>query len=878
MKIRAIELTNIRRFAGQTARIDDIGDGVTVLSEPNEFGKSTFFDALHALFFERHRGAKAAVKALQPHSGGAPEVAVEIDLPDGRFRIEKRWLSRATARILRDGRLIAQDDEAETWIEAMIGGGLAGPSGLLWVRQGILGLEPEGSSASDRNEREKALGARRDLLSSVAGEIDMMTGGRRLDSVVAQVGDALSRLATATGKPKAGGEWQRAEAEAEALRQSQVDLSDKAARLSGDLARRAEVQRDLRDLDDPQADRQRRQALDQARQAQAAATAHAEKLAEAQRALKLAAMTEENTEGQIRRLQDLSERVARAQADMAQAGEAASRHETRAEDLASADAAAAAALIRAQAESRAVAARMALAQRAQLAQAARRQADQLARSLTRAEALRATLESDRAARGLLIVTPKALAAAEEARDRHEQLNAQLAAANVSITLAYDGAARVGDASGPLPAGQHVLTRTRDFHLPGIGTMRIQPGQGAGGDQEGVTKAARHLDACLSACGARTLNEARHKLTEAQRLDQAVQGATRMLAELAPDGLDALRQAHAQASADAQDGADADAPLQDQAALDAQMAAATQAEGAARDAATQAHAAFRTASEARAVARATLASASRILEAALAEAGDMAALSSGLHDLRQQLTAHQARKAEAQAHCQALERSAPDQGMAVAQLKRMESVVAQAQERRTALREELATLNGSIGTMAEQGIEEQLDEVQGRLAAAQARAARYETEVKALIRLRTALEDARRSARETYFGPVMRELEPLLAVLHAGASVRIDDQTLLPVALTRDGQSEPLDILSGGTREQIAILTRLAFARLFARTGMAVPVILDDALVHSDDDRIEAMFTALHHVARDQQIIVLTCRQRAFAALGGDKARVRIAAT
>ena len=235
MKIRAIELTNIRRFAGQTARIDDIGDGVTVLSEPNEFGKSTFFDALHALFFERHRGAKAAVKALQPHSGGAPEVAVEIDLSDGRFRIEKRWLSRAAARILRDGRLIAQDDEAEAWIEAMIGGGLAGPSGLLWVRQGILGLEPEGSSASDRNEREKALGARRDLLSSVAGEIDMMTGGRRLDSVVAQVGDALSRLATATGKPKAGGEWQRAEAEAEALRQSQSDLSDKAARLSGDL-------------------------------------------------------------------------------------------------------------------------------------------------------------------------------------------------------------------------------------------------------------------------------------------------------------------------------------------------------------------------------------------------------------------------------------------------------------------------------------------------------------------------------------------------------------------------------------------------------------------------------------------------------------------
>jgi len=100
---------------------------------------------------------------------------------------------------------------------------------------------------------------------------------------------------------------------------------------------------------------------------------------------------------------------------------------------------------------------------------------------------------------------------------------------------------------------------------------------------------------------------------------------------------------------------------------------------------------------------------------------------------------------------------------------------------------------------------------------------------------------------------------------------------LPVSLTRDGQPEPLEILSGGTAEQIAILTRLAFARLFARSGQTVPIILDDALVHSDDDRIEAMFTALHRVARDQQILVLTCRQRAFASLGGTKAEVRITA-
>ena len=36
-----------------------------------------------------------------------------------------------------------------------------------------------------------------------------------------------------------------------------------------------------------------------------------------------------------------------------------------------------------------------------------------------------------------------------------------------------------------------------------------------------------------------------------------------------------------------------------------------------------------------------------------------------------------------------------------------------------------------------------------------------------------------------------------------------------------------------------------------------------------------MFTALHRVAQDQQIIVLTCRQRAFAPLGGERLLARV---
>ena len=71
MKLRSLSLTNVRKFAGRTATISDIGDGVTVVSEANEFGKSTFFDALHALFFLKYGAATREVKSLQPRAGGA---------------------------------------------------------------------------------------------------------------------------------------------------------------------------------------------------------------------------------------------------------------------------------------------------------------------------------------------------------------------------------------------------------------------------------------------------------------------------------------------------------------------------------------------------------------------------------------------------------------------------------------------------------------------------------------------------------------------------------------------------------------------------------------------------------------------------------------
>src|SRR3546814_17866442 len=77
----------------------------------------------------------------------------------------------------------------------------------------------------------------------------------------------------------------------------------------------------------------------------------------------------------------------------------------------------------------------------------------------------------------------------------------------------------------------------------------------------------------------------------------------------------------------------------------------------------------------------------------------------------------------------------------------------------------------------------------------------------------ALETARSDARDLYLTPVMNELRPLLGLLFDDISITFDERTLLPQTILRRGQEEDVERLSGGMRERLSVLTRLAFGRL-----------------------------------------------------------------
>ena len=151
-------------------------------------------------------------------------------------------------------------------------------------------------------------------------------------------------------------------------------------------------------------------------------------------------------------------------------------------------------------------------------------------------------------------------------------------------------------------------------------------------------------------------------------------------------------------------------------------------------------------------------------------------------------------------------------------------------------------------------------------------ARIQERIAMLQLLRNTVSGCLAEGRERYYEPVRRHLHPYLNDLFPGAELELGDG--FTITGMRRSRSESLKRLSDGTQEQIAVLVRLAMGTLLAEGVGNVPIILDDALAYCDDDRINLMFDALSRAAKHQQIIVLTCRLRSFAPLGGHTLRVQ----
>ncbi len=868
MKISALRLFNVKRFGGRGVAIEDIGDGVNVLSEANEFGKSTSFEALHALFFQPHSSVSADVRSLRPYSGGNPLVEADIATTEGRFRITKQYYGGRSARVtdLGSGRLVAQADEAENFIAGLIRGGSAGPAGLLWVRQGITGIEARRKSEEDSEKQ-----ARAGLLESVQGEVEAITGGRRMAEIARVVGEEIEKLVTKRG-PKAGGRYAAAIETRDRLAAEEQRLSAEVTSLRAALDQRATTARRLSELEQPQDRQERRAAVEKAQTALNAARSQREMLNAAEAKWQL---SRDRRDLVAQNLGTLLEALEKAQALRGRLGEAELRHVQTAEKRR--EAAAAMSKARAQAEAAEQQEQEArdLLVRLDAALKARDAAERhtaLQERLKQAEDARLALEQAEARHALVKIDPKAIDDLQVLDVEIARLRAIGDAARPSMMVAYEpGAAHSMELDGVALTDGEERRYDGEGHLsvPGIGAITLRSNRPTPDDSR-LKQAVEKRRALLAALEAADLAAVRARHEQAQQIAVEMQGLRSRLSALAPAGLAKLREEVA-----AQEPATVEA-VEITGEPEEVRAAHAQSDDnrkAARQALREAEPLQRIADEAFIAAQTDLAA----LRAELIQIEAALGPEDGRAERQQELSGQldeAVRKLEAdRAELQKLRDSAADLESVEAALRRARSVEEAAEKEAAALRETIAELNGLIRALADDAVEEKWHETREALSAANARVAAFEKEVSVLQKLSSALESARTEASDLYLKPVITELRPLLGLLFDDVAISFDDKTLLPRTILRNGQEEEVERLSGGMREQLSVLTRLAFARLLARDGRPTPVILDDALVYSDDDRIEKMFDALHRQSRDQQIIVFSCRQRAFQKLGGNILRM-----
>jgi uncharacterized protein YhaN len=75
-------------------------------------------------------------------------------------------------------------------------------------------------------------------------------------------------------------------------------------------------------------------------------------------------------------------------------------------------------------------------------------------------------------------------------------------------------------------------------------------------------------------------------------------------------------------------------------------------------------------------------------------------------------------------------------------------------------------------------------------------------------------------------------------------------------------------LSGGEREQLSLVVRLALADVLRGDG-TLPLLFDDSMVNTDAERIQIVLSLLFRAARNLQIILFTCQGTLFDKLGAD---------
>lgn len=870
MRLISLRFRHVGPFGETGIALDGLTSGLNVICETNEFGKSTVLKALETLLFKPFSSSDKQVKSLM--TGGSdhgPEGEIEFEAGGETYHLTKRFLKRKLCE-LRDGTgtLIASNREADERLAHLLSpeGHEKGPSGLLWVRQGdsMVGVSDDGQVAS-----------------RLEGELTTLVGGDRAREYLTRVEADLSENVTGTGREKSNGPLKLARDNLAAAEAALAEAKAKSDRTRDIGVKLAKVRDDMFRLE-ASFDRDKNAAeITKTRDAMTAAKAYETDLqrltAEWDRAAQIAERAVEQQAAHIEALTHFNRwttdiaALEKAQADLS----ASLASKTKAKTALRVEIEALDAQATEYSQSRHAAEQVANL-KARLV-AASRDAAHLSALDENYQAMSTRLSDlDDHLNDLPHVKRADISPLQQLDNQTRQLEAEMSSltTHLYLDLSPDGAGVLTLDGKALNSGPIELTGGQAIEIAGVGQLR--------GDDNRLQDLKRDLAEAKDAFAnrlealdvsnvieAHQISDERHDLeTERKRINTD-------MATLAPQGGNALRTDLKTARRVVEELSDT---LSD---LDlAQDHPATGEDDIRRDL-----------NIARGRLDALDAEISELRETGVATQTKLEGLRNNLAALRlperdadrmAQADEYTAKKMKAESGARlaktALEiatSNAPTHSLEFfeSRLSRLEQISIQTKARLQDLERECVALQTQRNAAFEGGdAEAQVETLAARCEVERQNLTRLERRVAAQTLLRDTLLASQAKLREAYTEPVRAELAPLLAMVLPGTEANLNE-SLGADTVSRDGRIEDIGQLSGGTREQIAILTRLAFARLLKRGGADAPVILDDALVYADDRRRDDMFDVLNHVSSGKdglQLIYLSCHQGATGRLGGHR--------
>ncbi|HXO80118.1 MAG TPA: AAA family ATPase, partial [Mycobacterium sp.] len=806
MKLHRLVLKNYRGI--EHREIDFPDHGVIVISGANEIGKSSMVEALDLLLESRDRSTKKEVKQVKPtHADVGSEVTAEISTGPYRFVYHKRFHKRCETQltVLEPRREQHSGDEAHDRVQTMLAETV---DTELWRAQRVL------QSASTDAVNLSGCDALTRALDVAAGDAAALSGTEPL--LIDRIDTEYARYFTPTGRPT--GEWTTAIKALEAANAEVAQCAAAVAEVDERVQRHATLTVELAELVQQQQEASARQTA-----AQAAADAIAE-LAEQVREAELIAAAATATSGASTAVIAERERL-RTETDSRTAAVAA----LEAESCEAAEAHAMARDVTIEADAVVEQANQALEAAVERVETARRVVDELGRRDETQRLAARLAKIDAALRdrdviaqelSTIAITDDLLRQIENAAAVVERTEGQLAlvSATVEFVAATDIELVIGDERVSLVAGEtwsSVANATTEVEIPGIVNARVTPGMSALDIQAQYNAAQQNLAAGLAAAQVADLAAARTTDQRRRELQSARDQLTATLAGLSGDeDVEQLRSRFAELRS---------LPvLADDVTIDAAAARAELLEAVAVRAQAGVDCETHRRVAALAMSKLTEVStqATRLQDKLVTQRAELAVVVDRLTQQRatvaddilaatvqSDLAAAQTAAGRVAELAEQLAAKAPE--TAAAELAEAVEAAATLRQRHEEIAHTLHEIASQLTVFGTEGRKGKLDAAEIQCEHARDEHDRVGRRARAVQLLRDVMVRHRDTTRLRYVEPFRAELQRLGRPVF-GPSFEVDvDSDLCILNRTLEGCTVPYDSLSGGAKEQLGILARLA---------------------------------------------------------------------